>query len=76
MIKVTFDLYNENTYVNTHEKEFKDEEESNEWFRSQVGHPYLSFNVTNIVEIDKAAQERAKFDADDEYMFEQLEQEK
>lgn len=52
MIKVKFDLYNENEYVRTYEKEFKDEDESRIWFNSQMGHPYLCYSNIRTVDED------------------------
>ena len=49
MITVTFDLYNENEYISSHEKTFDNEKEENDWFLAQMGHPYLSYS--NIKEI-------------------------
>jgi hypothetical protein len=50
MISYTFDLYNEDDYVSSHEKSFESEDGMRLWALSQQGHPFLTYTNFQIKE--------------------------
>lgn len=46
MVKIRYQLWNEETLIKTFDKEFKSDKDSRDWERAQEGHPYLS--ITRI----------------------------